>query len=202
MSFPTPDSLEASSIQSQTSTLVIVSTVFLVITTAFFVTRLIWRSIHQQRGWDDLMATLAYITLVIQSSFGYMSAHYGFGKHRVDIPRTFSKAMFWFWLYQICYKLIGGFTKLNFCFLYWRIFSSSKNFQRLVLTVGGVIAAGTLAFTFATVFQCIPIERNWNRAIPGTCNNLMAFWFSHSAFNTLMDLVVRLFLRKGNCKKN
>lgn len=181
-----PD-LWTNSIPNKSPELVIVSTVFLALTTTFYVTRFVYR--WTQRGWDDLMAGLAYLTLVIQTSFLYASAHYGFGKHRTDILPTFPRAMFYFYLYQICYKIIGGFTKLNFCALYLRIFGA-KSFQRIVWVTVVVIASGSFAFTVGTIFQCVPIKRNWDRRVDGYCISNLAFWYSHAAFNTLLDIVV------------
>lgn len=136
------------------------------------------------------MAALAYINLVIMTAFAYASAHNGFGKHRVDILPTFTVAMFWFYMYQICYKTIGGLTKLCFCMLYLRLFDAKKAFCQAVAINAGIIAAGTLAFTFGTIFQCLPIHRNWDRRVEGYCLDFAAFWYSHAVFNTAMDIVV------------
>lgn len=97
----------------------------------------------------------------------------------------------YFYLYQICYKLLGGFTKLTFCFLYLRIFNQ-RWFHKLVITVATIVALGSLAFTLGTVFQCTPVHRAWDRTVPGHCTSNMAFWFSHAAFNSFFDIVVYL----------
>ncbi|EME45489.1 hypothetical protein DOTSEDRAFT_110929, partial [Dothistroma septosporum NZE10] len=177
-------------VPNQTTSFIIVSTIFLLITTAFFATRLLWRFKHKQRGWDDLMAALAYITLVIMTAFGYTSAQYGFGKHRLNILPTFTTAMFWFYMYQTCYKIIGGLTKLCLCMLYLRLFDAKRIFCKIVILNAGIIVAGTVAFTFGTIFQCTPIKRNWDRRVDGDCINFAAFWYSHAVFNTVMDIVV------------
>lgn len=176
-------------VPNRTTALVIISIVFLILTTAFFAFRQGWRWAHRQRGMDDIMAACAYVLLVIMTVFGGISAHYGFGKHRKDIVATFPKAMEWFYLYQICYKLIGGFTKLTFCFLYLRIFNQ-KTFQRITYGVMVIVAAGSLAFAIGTVFQCSPVHRAWDRRVKGYCISNEAFWYSHAAFNTFWDIVV------------
>lgn len=94
-----------------------------------------------------------------------------------------------FYLYQICYKLLGGFTKLTFCFLYLRIFNQ-KWFHRLVIAIATTVAAGSLAYAFGTVFTCSPVDKAWDRKIPGTCTSNVRFWFSHAAFNTFFDIVI------------
>lgn len=85
--------------------------------------------------------------------------------------------------------MLGGFTKLTFCFLYLRIFPQ-KYFNRLIIAIAAIIAVGSLAFTIGTIFQCVPVQKAWNRAMPGNCTNNTGFWYSHAAFNTFMDIVV------------
>jgi len=87
-------------------------------------------------------------------------------------------------------RLLGGFTKLTFCALYLRIFSQ-KGFATLVMVVSAIVAAGSLAFTLGTVFQCTPVHRAWDRRISGHCINNEAFWYSHAVFNIFFDIVVR-----------
>ncbi|KAK0291078.1 hypothetical protein LTR35_001799 [Friedmanniomyces endolithicus] len=179
----------STTVPNRSPTLVIVSIVFLVITTAFWTFRQGWRWAHRQRGADDLMAACAYVVLLIQTVFGGIAVHYGFGKHREAIQPTLSKALLYFYLYQICYKLLGGFTKLTFCALYLRIFNQ-KGFATLVMVVSAIVAAGSLAFTLGTVFQCTPVHGAWDRRVPGHCVNNEAFWYSHAVFNIFFDIVV------------
>lgn len=178
------------SVPNQSPTLVIISALFLLISTAFFLARIIWRLKYKQKGYDDIMAFLAWTTLVVQTAFGGMAAHYGFGKHRTDILLTFSHAMFYFYLYQILYKVLGTFTKLTFCCLYLRLFKTHQTFKRLVWVTTAMIVAGGIAFTATTIWQCSPLERAWNRQVSGHCVENMGFWYSHASFNTIMDIVV------------
>lgn len=127
----------------------------------------------------------------MQTVLGCVAAHYGFGKMHKDIKPTYPDAMMYFFIYQICYKMLGGFTKLTFCFLYLRIFNQ-RWFHKLVIAVATIVALGSLAFTLGTVFQCTPIHRAWDRTISGHCTSNTAFWFSHAAFNSFFDIVVYL----------
>ncbi|RMX90163.1 hypothetical protein D0869_00303 [Hortaea werneckii] len=182
----------ASAIPNRAPALIILSIVFLILTTAFFAFRQGWRWAHRQREMDDVMAACAYTTLLVMTVFGGMATHYGLGKHRENIVSTFPKAMKYFYLYQICYKLIGAFTKLTFCFLYFRTFNNQKTFHRITYTVMAIVAIGSFAFTIGTVFQCLPVHRAWDQSVRGTCISNMAFWYSHAAFNTFFDIVVYL----------
>jgi len=62
-----------------------------------------------------------------------------------------------------------------------------------VIIVSAIVAAGSLAFTLGTVFQCTPVHRAWDHRVPDHCLNNEAFWYSHAAFNIFFDIVVRYF---------
>lgn len=86
--------------------------------------------------------------------------------------------MLYFYLYQICYKILGGFTKLTFCFLYLKAFVFKnpdtlyqRHFKNIVICTAAVIGVGTFAFTVATIFQCTPVKRAWDRRVPGYCTD-------------------------------
>ncbi|KAF2721511.1 hypothetical protein K431DRAFT_268668 [Polychaeton citri CBS 116435] len=185
----TPPSIWTTNIPSHSGRLVVVSIVFTAITTLVFIFRQIWRWTHRQRGVDDIFAALAYLVLLAQTIFAGLAAHYGLGKHLVDVRSTYKEALFYFYLYQIFYKVLGGLTKLTFCFLYLRLFAQ-PTFRRLVWAVAGVVSSGAIAFAITNIFQCLPVHRVWDPSIHGSCYDIRAFWFSHAAFNATFDIVV------------
>ena len=42
----------------------------------------------------------------------------------------------------------------------------------------------------ASVFECNPIHKVWDRRIPGSCFDLGASWYAYAAFNTICDLII------------
>lgn len=44
-----------------------------------------WRLYNRQRGLDDLMIVCAFLVVIVQTTFGLLDTHYGFGKHGVDL---------------------------------------------------------------------------------------------------------------------
>lgn len=129
----------------------------------------------------------------------------GFGKHGKDLlPEKRHRALMvslkmlslgsvshlqqqYFYLLQICYKFLGGFSKLAFLFLYLRIFET-RRFQTITKATIAIVIVGSVAFGIATVVQCIPIPRAWNKNVPGTCMNYRAFWYTHSVWNAAFDV--------------
>lgn len=53
-----------------------------------------------------------------------------------------------------------------------------------------------VAFIFAVVFQCHPIEFAWNKAIDGKCVNQTAIFYSHAGINIVTDFVIYILPMK------
>lgn len=73
-----------------------------------------------------------------------------------------------FWLTQLFYTLCNGMNKLAFLTLYFRVFPT-KAFRHICLLMIGISIVWTISYFFIAIFQCNPVPRVYNRAIPGTC---------------------------------
>jgi hypothetical protein len=80
-------------------------------------------------------------------------------------------------------------NKVSVILLYMRIFIS-KNFRRLCFGALAIVGSSGIATVFATIFQCVPIERSWNKTIPGTCIDSSMFWLANAVLNISTDVVV------------
>lgn len=49
-----------------------------------------------------------------------------------------------------------------------------------------------IASVVATIFQCNPISRAFNKLIPGTCINIAHFWYANAGFSVATDLLILL----------
>jgi len=95
----------------------------------------------------------------------------------------------YFWLSQITYKFLGGAVKLAFCFLYLRVFQVPR-FQLFTKIMIVNVVLGTIAFGIATIVQCTPVPRAWNKGIDGTCISTIAFWYTHSIWHAATDVII------------
>jgi hypothetical protein len=73
--------------------------------------------------------------------------------------------------------------------LYLRIFVQKTFRQACWVLLTFVILYGT-ATTLASVFQCTPIARTWNKTINGVCLNTTIFWYANAGFSILGDLIL------------
>lgn len=97
----------------------------------------------------------------------------------------------YFFLFQLTYKMVLAFNKLSFLFLYHRVFQV-RWFRIVCVATIIIVVSGTFSFVVATVFQCTPIQKSWERKMPGHCINNAAFRWAWASWNTIMDLWVCL----------
>lgn len=94
-------------------------------------------------------------------------------------------------------------TKTSILLLYLRIFapatSTGTGFQLRVYITLVLIIGYAIASIIATIVQCIPISRVFDKTVPGTCINLTIFWFANGIANVLGDGVI-LILPLGEIK--
>ncbi len=83
------------------------------------------------------------------------------------------------------------FIKLSYLAFYLCLMLHRKS--RMVVYAGIVfVTAVGITFTALSIFMCTPIQRGWDKSIPGTCIHEPTFLFSNSAFNMAADAVVFL----------
>jgi hypothetical protein len=60
--------------------------------------------------------------------------------------------------------------------MYLRIFPGHK-FRVAVLSVMAITVTYTLVAVLLTVFSCNPIDKAWNKKLPGTCLPSRSIWY-------------------------
>ena len=94
-----------------------------------------------------------------------------------------------FYFSQFTYKVSINATKASILLLYLRIFVQKQFRQICWILMGFVVAFGT-ATTLASIFQCTPIPRTWNKSIQGVCLNTTIFWYTNAGFSIAGDLIL------------
>lgn len=46
------------------------------------------------------------------------------------------------------------------------------------------------AAVFATVFQCSPVPRAWDKSISGTCISIEGNWYANAGFSIATDVII------------
>ena len=108
---------------------------------------------------------------------------------RADSPMSSSQLFF---VAQIFYKLTMNLTKISILLLYMRIFAIFEWFRMFLRILIGIVAAYMIAAFFASVFQCTPVERAWDKSVPGSCISIEKNWYANAGFSIATDTIILL----------
>lgn len=73
-----------------------------------------------------------------------------------------------------------------------RIFAVFTWFRWIVRGLIGIVTAYMIAAFFASVFQCTPVQRAWDKSIPGTCISIEMNWYANAGFSIATDTIILL----------
>ncbi|KAL7943963.1 hypothetical protein V8C42DRAFT_358684 [Trichoderma barbatum] len=167
------------------------SIIFAALSGFFVIIRLLTRFFHTKSwGADDVLIVAAMVLAVCMSVSYNGEARNGFGLHSTQIDAHHKIMAFkWFFVAQILYKVTTCLTKMSLGMLYLRIFPDRK-FRIAVISVMVVTGAYTFAAVLLTIFACKPIDKSWNKALPGVCVNSISIWYSTSVLNIVTDVLI------------
>lgn len=115
---------------------------------------------------------------------------HGYGKHVRDLSKLeLRTCLKFFWIAQTPYKIVVCLNKISVILLYMRIFIEQR-FRLLCFGALGIIISSGIATVFATIFQCLPQERSWDKNVEGRCIDSSAFWIANAVINISTDLIV------------
>lgn len=98
----------------------------------------------------------------------------------------------WFIIAELFYFLAQGTVKVSILLFVLRIFPEKEMRQRAYAVIG-IVAAYTLAFLLATLFQCQPIAYTWKQLYDGEegrCNNVHLQGWMSAIFNIVLDILI------------
>ena len=152
------------------------------------------------------MSIQVFATIV--SALMMASCHYGFGQHianlspenklmtlKVSRPSlrhlilTSNLAIQLFYVAQAFYKLTINLTKASILLLYLRIFVH-RWFRLACIALLGIVLCYMVATFAASVWQCSPVPRAWDRTVAGTCIDLTKNWYANAGFSIATDVLI------------
>lgn len=162
--------------------------VFLIIlASTAVILRIISRKLSGAGFWyDDWFAFAALpFGITIDASF-WAAAYHGFGKHGGD-PTFFLHVLY----FDEMWYCTGIFlTKISVLCFYYRIFAITRSLRLALWIIGGWVIGWWLALTSASIAQCSPIPRYWNRKIEGTCVYQYGFFLGQAIPNIVLDFAL------------
>ncbi|KOS16843.1 hypothetical protein ESCO_004731 [Escovopsis weberi] len=118
------------------------------------------------------------------------SVHWGFGRH-ISVLTTEQKlkALKFFYVAQIFYKLTISLTKVSILLLYLRIFVQ-KWFRICAYILIVIVSMYIVASVGVSIFQCTPIRGAWDKSIHPKCVSLTQNWYANAGFAIATDVLV------------
>ncbi|KAG9195561.1 1-acylglycerone phosphate reductase [Alternaria panax] len=139
---------------------------------------------------DDYAIVASLLFSILLSVVIQLSVAHGYGQHRVDLStEELHTCLKFFWVAQTPYKIVVCLNKVSAILLYMRIFIS-RYFRWLCYCALAIVVGSGIATVFATIFQCVPLQRSWNKNIEGTCIDSSKFWLANAVLNIFTDVVV------------
>ena len=81
--------------------------------------------------------------------------------------------------------------KISILLFYYRLFKSKPAFKIAVWVMGTVTVCWYLTSVLVAIFQCSPIEYQWDRSIPGgQCIRVDALWIGNSVSSLATDVAI------------
>ncbi|KAF4980760.1 hypothetical protein FZEAL_3315 [Fusarium zealandicum] len=142
-------------------------------------------------GGDDYTIIVSLIFALTSSALEIASCHYGFGRHWSTLePEDRIETLKFFYVCQVTYKASINLTKCSIILLYLRIFGKIRWFKWFCWFLVTCVAIYAVSSVTATIFQCTPVRRAYNKAVDGTCINNGKFWYANAGFSIATDLII------------
>ncbi|MCJ1309565.1 hypothetical protein MMC25_003225 [Agyrium rufum] len=139
---------------------------------------------------DDYTIIIALILSICLIAGTCASVPYGLGRHLYTLdPPNIVKYVKTQVVFEILWAAALPLVKISILFLYVRLFPT-RNIRIAAWILGLISIAVGLIGIFGGAFQCQPIERIWDKSIPGHCIDGIASLKSTSIINVALDFVV------------
>ncbi|KND87690.1 hypothetical protein TOPH_07636 [Tolypocladium ophioglossoides CBS 100239] len=144
-------------------------------------------------GADDWTAIAALIFTLLTSGFLVASCRHGMGRHWVTIKgHDRFETLKYFFMAQVTYKVSINLSKCCILLLYLRLFHIVRWLRWSCWALLACIAIYCTASVAASIFQCHPVMRAFDKSIPGTCIDMAKLWFANAGFSIATDVIILL----------
>ncbi|KAK3671772.1 hypothetical protein LTR78_008317 [Recurvomyces mirabilis] len=155
------------------------------------------RGVYRRRslGSDDFVIFVTALFSVLYTIFCVLQTRWGLGLPTVLRPAqnllTFKRLSYsgkpW---YQLA---LGGY-KVALCIGYTRFLADTdmKSYRRVIIATGVFCGAFQLVCVLLNLFSCLPIRKNFDQSVPGTCLPFLTTQYPMASIGILCDVIVFL----------
>ncbi|KAJ5819101.1 hypothetical protein N7474_004692 [Penicillium riverlandense] len=165
-----------------------VSIVLIVVATISIVLRFYSRHVMRAGLWYDDWCSLAALIL----SYA-MNIQQFYREHTAELADPDAAILcFLKGLYAIepCYIVCMSTIKAAMVLLYWRLFNAKQQMRYALFLAAAMLIIWTFVSLFVGIFQCSPIQRYWNKLIPGHCIDGLLYFRAIAGTNLVTDFYV------------
>ena len=130
--------------------------------------------------------TLVQIGLEI----GWVSA--GLGKHVWAPGVQPEKGYKILFALELVYGVGITLIRISVVLFYHRIFGRERKFRIALWCTGGMLIAWFIAISAVSIFQCSPVQKQWDYTLPGHCLSFYGTFIGVTAPNVFIDLFLLL----------
>ncbi|THC91404.1 hypothetical protein EYZ11_009133 [Aspergillus tanneri] len=149
-------------------------------------------------GWDDAFLVLAMICAAMNSSLATVSAHYGTGRHMVDLAdHQRLMATKYNWLSQGFHVMSTNWGKVSVAMFLLRIIRKVKHHKPAMVAGMLLLTIVNTVCVYTIYGQCTPTARLWNPTLEeGSCWDPTVqrnYAFFQGSFSAVSDLVLAIY---------
>ncbi|KAI1384364.1 uncharacterized protein F4822DRAFT_414886 [Hypoxylon trugodes] len=142
-------------------------------------------------GADDFIILFSLAFALASDGVMLAACQYGYGKHIATLSPDYRYQAFkYFYLCQVTYKACINSTKASILFLYLRIFGNTKWFRLACRVMLVCVILYFVASVTATICQCVPITKAFDKSLEGTCIDNGRFWYANAGFSIASDVII------------
>ncbi|KAE8397669.1 hypothetical protein BDV37DRAFT_291727 [Aspergillus pseudonomiae] len=144
-------------------------------------------------GWDDTCIVVAWIALLAGLITIQLEANLGLGRHVIYLPdpeHTVLQILKVNTIYQMINVICSLVTKYSISLYILRI-QNSRAVRWILAWLMLFMTLATIGVVVILAVSCIPLERLWNKGVPGIClpqTSVYSVSYVHSGFTIVIDL--------------
>lgn len=149
--------------------------------------------IIKSHGWEDYTSFIAWLGFIGYLAIDFVAFSHGAGIHQWNVPieqvKVFAQAVN---AKEVANGPIIYIVKLSILLQFMRIFVPSRTGTAyyFIQSVNWLNLLFYTAYTFASVFHCIPRRKIWEPYTPGHCLDIARLIISSSLINVVSDLAM------------
>ncbi|KAI1312138.1 hypothetical protein F5Y03DRAFT_265299 [Xylaria venustula] len=190
VAMPSGDPFRYSSTQQNLAIAIIIGMAALAF--AVLCVRVVGRVTSHQFALDDTLVCIAMVLSILETAASYMFIKTNFiGIRWEDIPpHDPIPGLVWNYAIEILYNPILALVKTSILLFLQRLFGQRPGVRRFILWLNTANIGMMIGVFFATVLQCVPINKTWETSLKGTCIDKRVLFTVSASFNILTDMLM------------